>query len=207
MKVPKPSDGKGGDFKDAYGDAITPSNPFMTCPEGTHNAVLVDFVDMGIVEKEYEGKKSRDHCCKLVFQVDETMPDGRPYIVSTTHFGAKISLHENAKLRGWIQGMRGRPLLVDDNVVGLPDKVGEPADLPEYIGMPCTVGVAHSLGGKDGDKVFANIISIRKHMTKLPKLFPTAYVRVRDRGKAPASEGFPNDAVDPTPADNEEIPF
>ena len=193
-KIQKPSDGKGGDFADAYGNKVNDSNPFVPCPEGTHNAVLVDFVDMGYVEQgvyQQPGKTHMVHCCKLVFQVDEKMPDGRPFIVSTSHFGAKVSLHEKSKLRAWLQGIIGRPFEVGDDVDGIPDEddykrmpkgVAPPADVPALIGMPCTVGVAHALGGKNGDKVFANIVSIAKHMKKLPILSPEGYVRVKDRG-------------------------
>ena len=44
---------------------------FVPAPEGQHNAVCCDVVDLGVIETEYNGQKSKNHKVRLVFQIGE----------------------------------------------------------------------------------------------------------------------------------------
>jgi hypothetical protein len=52
---------------------------FQPCPAGTWPAVCVDVVDLGAMKSAW--KEEMVHKIRLVWQISERMPDGRPYLV------------------------------------------------------------------------------------------------------------------------------
>ncbi len=50
---------------------------FEPAPAGVHSAVCVDVVDLGIVEATYEGKTTKKHKIRVVWQIGEDREDVR----------------------------------------------------------------------------------------------------------------------------------
>ena len=79
---------------------------FTPAPAGTHAAVCVDVVDLGILEVSFGGKTKQQHKINLVWQIDEERDDGKPFTVRKRY---TCSLHEKAALRKDLEAWRGRP--------------------------------------------------------------------------------------------------
>ena len=177
MKVPEKSTGSGTDGYGKPYDKNTPAPP--PHPAGTANAVIVDYIDMGMCEREVYGKpgvKESVHLAKFVVQSGKTMPDGRRYLLAYKPFGVLVSLHEKAGFRLFLESINGEPF-----------KVGDEIEPESFVGRPCIVIVAHK-ASSDGTKTYANIASAGPHMEGLPVLVADGYVRVKDRDQKPANE-------------------
>jgi len=154
-----------------------PESNFQPCPAGTHHAVCCDVVDLGEVETQW-GKKPM---VRIVWQVEEQMADLRPFTASQ-RFTA--SLHEKARLRGFLESWRGRRLSADE-LKGF--------DLERLIGINALLNVVHD--EKDG-KVYSNIASIMPPPKSSSRLQASPdYVRAKDRKKDGAG-GPPEHAED-----------
>lgn len=190
MKVPQKSTGSG---TDGYGKPFAKDTPAPPPhPAGTANAVIVDWIDLGMVERDVYGgggKKESVHLCKYVIQTAKTMPDGRRYLLAFKPFGVLVSLHEKAALRGFLESVEGRTFTPDEDV-----------DFESYVGRPCVVIVTHKASA-DGQKTYANIDSSGPHMDGLPVLEPVGYVRVKDRAPEAQAQAKGENAND------ENIPF
>ena len=102
---------------------------FEPHPEGVYPAVCVGLMDLGLVEKEYQGERSVKPGLKLTFESEETTKDGTRCTVSAKF---TTSLHPKAKLTGFLGKWRGRPVLP-----------GEDIDLSKLIGACCTLMISH----------------------------------------------------------------
>ena len=168
---------------------------FTPAPAGTFNAVCVDVVDKGIVERTYEGRTSHDHMVGLVWEIDEEDEQGRRFLVFARY---KISLHEKATLRKILDTWRGRPFT--------PKDLEEGFDLEKLVGAPAMVTIVHN-DGKEG-KVFANVQAVTTLPRGMAKLEPSGdYTRVQDRDgyvppgtDAPAASGDGASSAPPAPA-------
>lgn len=133
---------------------------FIPAPEGVHNAVCVDFVDLGIVNGQF-GPKAM---VKIVWEIEEPMEDGRPFTVQKRY---SASLHEQSNLCKDLKSWRGKPFTSDEL---------KAFDTENLIGVPCQLVVAHN--EHDGS-VYANVENVLKAVKKLK---PTGkYVRQKDR--------------------------
>jgi len=136
---------------------------FTPAPAGTHNAVCVDVVDLGAVDTNF----GRKDMLRLMFEIEEKMDDGYPYLVGqryTASIHPKSNLHKN--LATW----RNKSFTEEelDNF-----------DLEKLVGMPCQILVQHNQGS-DGN-TYANIAAILPPV-KGAKLKPCGkYERVCDR--------------------------
>jgi hypothetical protein len=151
---------------------------FIPAPEGTHQGVCCDVVDLGMVEKTYEGRTTKKHMVKVVWQINEINEDTKRRFTVNRQFGA--SLHEKSTLRGVLEGWRGRPFTKEEL---------EGFDLDNLLGVNCLLGVIHKQGSKGG--TFANVANVAKVMKGMPLLAVESYVREQDRpkdGEAPQAE-------------------
>jgi hypothetical protein len=187
MKVPAKKDFEG---LDGYGRPFDKNSPPPPAhPSGTANAVIVDYVDMGMCERDaYQGngRKETVHLCKFVLQLAKTMPepDGRRYLLAFKPFGVLLSLDPKAALRGFLESVAGRAFEVEEDI-----------DFESFVGKPCVVIVKHKLNA-DGTRTYANIESAGPHMEGLPALQAEGYVRVKDRaaGQQGSASPIPNDS-------------
>lgn len=157
---------------------------FKPAPAGLHQAVCVDVVDMGILEVSYAGKTKRQHKVRVVWQIDQDMEDGKPFIVQKRY---TLSLHEKANLRKDLESWRGRPF-TDAELEGF--------DLEKLLGANCQLNIQHV---QKAGETYANVISIVPLGRGMQKMEPRDYVRVQDREE--------NAKGDPEPLTYEDIPF
>ena len=167
---------------------IVKGSDFTPCPEGVCNGVCVDVVDLGIVDGNFGPK----HMLKVVWETDQLMDDGRPFIVNKRY---SASLNEKSNLFKDLKAWRGKPFTSDEL---------RAFDMEKVIGAPCQLVIVHN--DKDGS-VFANVQTIIK--AGATRLAPTGkYTRVKDRPpeQQPVKNGGHGSAA-PRQEVAEEIPF
>jgi len=122
---------------------------FQIAPAGNHLGICYQMVELGQLYDAKYDKYSRK--VLLGWELpNETMEDGRPFIVSSRY---TLSFNENAVLRRQLESWRGRPFSAQE-LMGF--------DLKAVLGKPCMVNIVHK---QVGDKTYANITSI----TPVPK--------------------------------------
>lgn len=167
---------------------------FTPCPQGVHQAVCVDVVDMGILEVTWNGQTKKQHKVRIVWQVEELMEDGKPFIVQTRY---TASLHEKARLRKDLESWRGRAFT---------DAELKSFDLEVLLGVNCLLNVVQVT--KDG-KTFSNVTAVMPLKKGMEKIAPTSYTRYVDRKE---HDQRPNDNHDDggeyaAPITDDDIPF
>lgn len=162
---------------------------FIPAPSGTHSAVCVDVVDLGMLKTSFAGKDKQQHKIYVVWQIAEDMPDGKPFTVRKRY---TLSLFDMAALRKDLESWRGKAFQEDEL---------EGWDVEKVIGIPCMLNV---LQEKKGDKTYSNV----KAVMKLPKGFaaiePREYIRVIDR--KPESQPVPSHPF-AEGVDEDDVPF
>src|ERR1039458_9745361 len=79
---------------------------YPPAPQGTHAAVCVDVIDLGMLKVAFGGKEKTQHKIRVVWQIEELRDDGKPHQVSRRYTN---SLHEKAALRKDLESWRGNP--------------------------------------------------------------------------------------------------
>ncbi len=162
---------------------------FIPAPAGVHQAVACDVVDMGNLETTWNGQKKIKHVIRLVWQVEELMDDGKPFIVQSRY---TASLHEKARLRKDLESWRGKPFT---------DAELEAFDLEVLIGVNCLLNVVQT--SKNGT-TYANVTAVMPLKKGMQKMTVTNYTRVVERQEtaAPPHEDAPpitDDELDSIP--------
>ena len=152
---------------------------YTPAPEGSHDAVFCDVVDLGMVDGTY-GKK---HLVQVVWQLAVKMEDGRPFTVSRRY---GLSLHEKAALYKDLKSYA---------------KKAPPAnlDLETLIGKPCTVLVVHA--ERDGS-TFANVQALLPAGAKKLTV-DKDFLRKKDR----SATGGPATVIGTDDGDGNTVPF
>ena len=158
---------------------------FVLAPAGLHQAVCCDYVDLGILEVTWMGQIKKQPKIRVVWQLDEDMEDGKPFIVQKRY---TAKLFEKATLRKELESWRGRPF-TDAELDGF--------DLDNIIGANCQLNIQHVT--KDG-KTYANVVSVVPLGKNMQKLTVRDYVRVQDRPGYKEPEEVPQLSA-------EDIPF
>ena len=163
---------------------------FVNAPAGAHPAVCCDVVDLGVMKVVYGGKEKQQHKIRIVWQLEEMDPNGKPFRVQKRY---TLSLHEKAQLRKDLESWRGRPFEEADLKDGF--------DVEKLLSVGCFLNVIHEI--KD-QKTYANVTAIMR----LPKGVETPtvrdYVRVCDRQPA---EGIAAPDFGEFHADDSDVPF
>ncbi len=166
--------------------AKKPDSQFSTAPEGLHQAVCCDVVDLGLVD----GPFGQKHKVELWWQLDETDPKSQARYTVRQRY--TLSLDEKANLRRDLESWRGRKF-TELELGGF--------DLEKLIGVNAQIQIIHNLSDKG--TTFANVQAIVPALRNMPKLSVSDYVRKQDRAKA---QGNGPVDVDVMP-DEESIPF
>jgi hypothetical protein len=178
---------------------------YTPAPEGVHQAVCVDVIDLGMLKSMFPDEKTgRDkfqHKVNVVWQIEDLRDDGKRHLLYKRY---TLSLHEKAALRHDLESWRGRQFSFDE-LVGF--------DVEKLKGANCFINVQHKKS-QDGSRTYANVISIMpipKNL-KLPKLDALDYVRaVPEAPAAPAPSDEPphsdEDVSVPDFNDSDEPPF
>lgn len=164
------------------------STEFTPAPSGTHRAVCVDVVDLGIQNTSFGDK----HRARFVWEIDETDEEnGKPFNVYAT---MNVSLHENATMGALLRQWRGRDF-TQEELAGF--------DVENVLGAPCLLTVEHNT--KDG-RTFANVAAAVPMPKAMEALEPSGvYTREIDRDEskdvrsknysAPQSNGYGRQAA------------
>jgi hypothetical protein len=136
---------------------------FTPAPEGPHQAVCCDVLDLGEVDDTFNpGKKKQ--VVRLVWQLNDLAEDGGRFTVSKRY---RRSLNTKSTLYADLTSWRGRPFTPAE-MAGF--------DLETVIGVNCLLNVAHKKS-TDGTKTFANVVSVMPIMRNLPLMKPLDYTR------------------------------
>ena len=136
------------------------SKKFVPAPEGLHQAVCCDAIDLGVVETKF-GAKPR---VELRWLINELNDDGRLFMVSKKY---TASLNEKASLRQDLEAWRGKKLTK-------PELRG--FDIEQLVGVNCQLQIVHAV--LDDGRTFANVkavVPISKGMQ--PMVAPDDFVR------------------------------
>jgi hypothetical protein len=139
---------------------------FTPAPAGTHAAVCVDIIDIGMVLSEFKGVKKNQHKIKIVWQIDEDQANGKPFTVSQRY---TLSLHQKATLRRDLESWRGKPFSEEEL---------KAFDLENLLGAGALLNVIHN--HREGS-TYANVASVMRLMKGMATPAPRDYVRVCDR--------------------------
>lgn len=156
---------------------------FVPAPAGPHQAVCVDVIDKGMHPNKFK-PGAMQHKIDIAWQIDELRDDGKRYLVYKRY---TLSLNEKATLRHDLESWRGKPFTRDEEM-GF--------DVETVIGANCLVNIQHNV---NGEKTYANVISVMPIVKGMPKMVPEGYQR-----QAVAQV---NDEQEPTPLDDSDIPF
>ncbi len=166
----------------------TPTSTYTPAPPGVHDAVCVDFIDLGIVDTPFGAKRK----VKLTFEIPAE-GDGKPYNISKTF---TASLHEKASLNHFLSKWRGKPIAI-----------GEPIDFRKVVGTSATLVVAQETN--DAGKTFAKIDTIMKATRKITPTGEYDAAKAREniakwakedattRQTQPPTQGAPSRAAQP----------
>lgn len=141
---------------------------FTPAPAGTHSAVCVDVIDLGLQSTAF-GEK---HRARFVWEIDETNPDfAAPFLVFAT---MNVSLHENSTMGELLRRWRGKDFT--------PEEL-EGFNIENVLGAPCLLTVEHNQGA-DG-KTYANVAAAVPLPKAMPRLEPSGtYVREIDKDES-----------------------
>jgi hypothetical protein len=165
---------------------VAKGSNFVPCPAGLHQAVCADVIDNGMVEGVYGTK----HKVTLVFQVNVSMDNGKPFLVQRRY---TLSLDQKANLRKDLESWRGKPFSADE-LKGF--------DLEKLLGVNAQLNVQQT--DRDGT-TYANITAIVPLGKGMPKMKVAGYVRKQDR--EPDTEPGATTDDDTFEADNSAVPF
>lgn len=160
-------------------------------PEGSHAAVCLDVIDLGLVETEFQGQRKVVPKVKLVFGTEHKGPDGKQATISK-NFTA--SLHPKAKLCEFLSKWRGRPVAA-----------GEVIELEKLIGVSCNLFISHQQNAVG--RTFASIDLVSKPTKKVapdgtydPAEMRQRIFELRARDTAARPPGAQAPATAPKPA-------
>lgn len=143
--------------------AKRPESKWTPCPEGLHQAVCIDVVDLGM----QKGQWGEKHKIQIRWQTDLQHDDtGRRFQLRKMY---TLSLHEKAALRKDLETWRGRKFS-EDELDGF--------DLEKLLGANCQLQVIHNI--TDDGRTYDNIQAIVPHNNKLPKIAAQDYTREQD---------------------------
>ena len=148
---------------------------FVPAPAGTWPAVCVDVVDLGELYSEWKGEKV--HKIRLVWQINERMPDGRPYICQKQY---TASLHEKSSLRKDLASWRGMDFRPEE-LAGF--------DLENVLGVGCLLSIVQQTGN-DG-QLYGNVAAVMRLPQGYEAPRPDGYVRVIHRDGQPGQNQPP----------------
>jgi hypothetical protein len=163
-----------------------PERKYTPAPEGLHQAVCVDLVDLGLEQTPW-GEIPR---VRLVWQLEIMNEETRKrFLVSKKY---RPSLHEKATLRKDLECWRGKKFTPDE-LKGF--------DLETVLGANAQLQIIHNLS--QNGSIYANVQAIVPWNSKSgPKIVAMDYERQKDRAK---QHGY--DSHDSSDVDDDVVPF
>jgi hypothetical protein len=174
----------------------TAKGTYTPAPEGVHQAVCVDVIDLGIVYSEKFNSSA--HKIDIVFQINAVNPENnKRFLIRSRN---TLSLSPKANLRVFLEAWRGKKFTSEDLEKGF--------DVEKLVGANANINVVHN-----GD--WANIASIMPLTQGQPKIDNLGYVREVKTQVQPAPQSAmsaatgtaPAQATSQIPVDDDEVPF
>jgi hypothetical protein len=171
---------------------------FQAAPEGSHAAVCVDFVDLGLQKVEWKGVTKMRQKCRIVFEIDALMSDGRRFVIASTFTS---TLDPKGRLLPFLTSWRGKKFTAQE-LDGFESEA--------LVGVPALVQIVHN---ETNNGVFANIDSIMYPPKGTKRLEPSGeYIRVKDRPDTDKPVAAPqkyhgDDQSGPIEDDTDDLPF
>lgn len=184
---------------------------FIPCPEGTHQAVCVDVVDMPDQETPW-GPKDK---LRITWQIEQRVTDedvanfhgrapskeeresliGNRYSISQFYTASFGTPSKPSNLRKVFQSWSGRKVTPEEDANGF--------DFERMIGANCMLQIIHN--EPTPGKVYANLAAIMPIQRNTPKMVPENFTRSKDREqKGKKHDGGEGVAF---PEDDSDIPF
>ncbi len=135
---------------------------YETAPQGLHNAVCVDVVDLGIVDTPF-GPADQ---IKIAWQLEEESKKGYRFVVSKRFTPSKSP---KSNLRKMLEAWRLRPFTKEEM---------NEFDIEKLIGVNCQITIGHKI---TDDATYANILAVTAAARGAIKLYPLDYQREIDR--------------------------
>jgi hypothetical protein len=110
-------------------------------------ASCIQCIELGTHDKTWEGKKSKQVQLLIVWELDQLMEDGKPFVVN---WKGTASIGEKANLRKILESWRGKKFT--DNEL-------ECFELKNIIGKPCLINLVEKKA-KTGDKIYINVETV-----------------------------------------------
>ena len=184
-----------------------PNVEYAKAPEGQHQCVLVDVIDLKMHENIYMGEsKGMVHKCALVFQIDAVNPDTKKRFEISKDF--TVSMGEKANLRKFLAVWRGKSYSDAEAEGGAP--------LHKLEGVNGLMVVEHVRSKKNPDRTYANIVSVTGLPRGMEKISAENYTRApywKDRigkpfeePKQPTENDF-DDFPPPLEDQDDDLPF
>jgi hypothetical protein len=169
------------------------STTYTPAPEGVHQAVCVDVIDLGIIPG-FEVKPQ--HKIDVVWQIAELRDDGKRYELYKRY---TLSIHEKATLCADLVSWRGKAFTAAE---------AEAFDVETIKGANCLINVHHK-ASKDGKKTYANVVAVMPLLKNMPKMAADGYTRREKKNGAESTpDGFPASELPPAaPLTDDDIPF
>jgi hypothetical protein len=163
---------------------------FTPAPAGTHAAICVDVIDRGMVETTF-GKR---HKIVIVWQIDETMDSGKPYLVQRQY---TCSLNEKATLRRDLESWRGRAFTKTEL---------DGFELETLLGIGCLLNIVHR--ETDNGTIYANVASVMRLPKNMTAPVARDYTSRKDRPQAQTAQTAADDGSDDLEIpDDDDVPF
>lgn len=163
---------------------------YETPPQGLHNAVCVDVVDLGIVDTPF-GPADQ---IKIVWQLEEETKKGYRFLLSKRYNPSKSP---KSNLRKMLEAWRLKPFTKEEM---------NDFDIEKLIGANCQLTVGHKI---TDDATYANVLAVTASAKGTTKLYALDYTREVNRegyvrpntAQAEEEEEFAPEITD------EDIPF
>jgi hypothetical protein len=156
---------------------------FLPAPEGLHQAVCVDVVDLGLQETPWGAKEK----VEVRWQLEVINPEtDKPFLAVKRY---TLSLNEKATLRHHLEAWRGKKFTTDE-LSGF--------DLEKLLGANAQVQIVHNV--TDEGRTYSNVQAVVPLGKGMVKMGMQEYTRMKDR---PGQQG----AGTPGEADDDNIPF
>jgi hypothetical protein len=157
---------------------------FDPAPEGLHQAVCCDVVDLGVVKNQWGEKLTVEFRWFLDCLNEKT---GKMHMAVKRYTN---SLNEKATLRHHLEAWRGRKFTAEEL---------KQFDLENCLTTNCQIQIVHNIG--DDGTVYGNVQTVVPAPKNAAKLaVPSEYVRAKDR----AASGTQGRSVDEA---DESVPF
>lgn len=176
------------------------SKSYAPAPEGVHQAVCVDVIDLGMVKSAFNDDKTGEpkfqHKVNVVWQIGDKRDDGKRFQLYKRY---TLSLHEKAALRHDLESWRGKAFTFDE-LAGF--------DVERLVGANCLINVQHRKSA-DGTKTYANVVAVMPLVKGMPKMAAHDYKRPEPEAP-PRVEEPPvgdDDVSVPDYDDSDPVPF